>query len=228
MSARETTHLQHGKIRLALHTLRPSSKGHPLLLLHGLGEETSHALPDEFEDWPGTVYGLDFTGHGESEKPYGGGYTAEILMADADAALQRIGSATVCGRGLGAYVALLIAGGRPHDVIGAILCDGPGLTGGGPEPNSPHVIHPDPRAASKPDSFALAEFCTDIRPPDYAMTYVRQIDRLARIDRPLSVCAVQRAPWLDAVVTDPETETCSLDEALEAYATSRVREVDPD
>ena len=52
-------------------------------------------------------------------------------MGDADVALAHLGAATVLGRGLGAYVALLIAGARPHLVRGAVLCDGPGLAGGG-------------------------------------------------------------------------------------------------
>ena len=64
--------------------------------------------------WPGPVWALDFTGHGASTVPRGGGYTAEVLMADADAALAHLGPATVLGRGLGAYVALLLAGARPR------------------------------------------------------------------------------------------------------------------
>ena len=63
-------------------------------------------------------------------------------MADADAALARLGRATLLGRGLGAYVALLLAGARPKPVRGAILCDGPGLAGGGSRPGSPTVIVP--------------------------------------------------------------------------------------
>jgi pimeloyl-ACP methyl ester carboxylesterase len=227
VSRRKTQTIQHGKVRLALHTLRGEGTGHPLLLLHGLGEQSPQVLPNEFQAWKGPVYALDFTGHGESQCPFGGGYTAEILMADTDAALAEIGPSTICGRGLGAYVALLIAGGRPSAVLGAILCDGPGLTGGGPQPGSPHIIHPDPRSTACPDSFALAEFCTDVRPPDYAQSFVRQIDRLSRVERPLTVCAVQRAPWLDAVVNDPETETRSLHEALDAYSEPGLREVDP-
>ncbi len=50
------------------------------------------------------------TGHGASTVPVGGGYFCELLMADVDAALAHLGPATVYGRGLGAYVALLIAG----------------------------------------------------------------------------------------------------------------------
>jgi pimeloyl-ACP methyl ester carboxylesterase len=57
------------------------------LLLHGLGEASPRSTPDYARDWPGPVHALDFTGHGRSSLPTGGGYTAEMLMADADAAL---------------------------------------------------------------------------------------------------------------------------------------------
>ena len=37
--------------------------------------------------WAGPIAALDFTGHGQSTIPPGGGYNAEILLADADIAL---------------------------------------------------------------------------------------------------------------------------------------------
>jgi pimeloyl-ACP methyl ester carboxylesterase len=40
-------------------------------------------------------------------------------MADVDIALRHLGEATVLGRGLGGYVAFLIAGARPTLVRGA-------------------------------------------------------------------------------------------------------------
>ena len=130
--------LVHGKARLALHVLR-EGWGRPLLILHGLGEASPATVPAHLDIWSGPVYALDLTGHGQSTMPVGGGYTAEILMADVDAALARLGKTTVYGRGLGAYVALLIGGGRPDLVVGVILDDGPGLVGGGIRPGSPHV-----------------------------------------------------------------------------------------
>ena len=126
---------------------------------------------------PGRCCALDFTGHGAIEPvPAGGGYTAEILMADVDAALAHLGACTVVGRGLGAYVALLIAGARPELVRGAVLADGPGLAGGGPSPHSPSVIGRRGTAAGSdrrrpPDPFALVELARDVRPADYATTY---------------------------------------------------------
>ncbi|MCU0670084.1 MAG: alpha/beta hydrolase, partial [Myxococcota bacterium] len=126
--------LRHGKIALALHGLRTGAPGRALLLLHGRGERSPASVPASVAAWPGPVWALDFTGHGASTLPRGGGYSVEILMADADHALAQLGTATLLGRGLGAFVALLLAGARPKDVRGALLCDGPGLAGGGPRP----------------------------------------------------------------------------------------------
>jgi pimeloyl-ACP methyl ester carboxylesterase len=147
-------------------------------------------------------------------------------MGDVDAALAHLGPSTVCGRGLGAYVALLIAGGRPKLVLGAILCDGPGLAGGGPQPSSPRIVHPDPHARGAPDAFALAELSSDLRPADYAMSFVRQVNHLARIEEPIAVCAANRPEWLAAVVDDADAETTTLEEALQAFSKPQWRPVD--
>jgi pimeloyl-ACP methyl ester carboxylesterase len=217
-----TVRLRHGKIELALHTLRgprnEAAAERRLLLLHGLGETSPSALPEEIEVWPGPVYALDFTGHGASTVPRGGGYTAELLMADADAAITHLGTATVCGRGLGAYVALLLAGARPDAVLGAILCDGPGLAGGGSQPLTPFLPAVDDRSPAPPDPFALMELARDLRPPDYATAFVRQVTHLSGREQPLSVCARQRPEWLGAVVDEPGVETRPLAEALLAYS----------
>jgi pimeloyl-ACP methyl ester carboxylesterase len=211
--------LTHCKQSLALHELKSGASGsRPLLLLHGLGERAPDRLPSVFADWPGEVHALDFTGHGLSPRPKGGGYTAEILMADADQALAELGPLTVCGRGLGAYVALLLAGGRAREVLGAILCDGPGLAGGGSQPTSPRIIHPDPVAQGTPDPFALAEISSDLRPPDYTMSFFRQAMQLGRLERTVTVCARHRPEWLSAVADASGTEVTSLDEALAYYA----------
>ena len=214
-----TSHaLRHAKVTLALHELR-GGKGRALLLLHGLGERSPAAIPPRACSWAGPAFALDFTGHGESTIPRGGGYSAEVLMADADAALARLGSATVLGRGLGAYVALLLAGARPRQVRGAILCDGPGLAGGGSRPGSPTVIVPwlGGRRHAPPDPFALAELARDLRPPDYAVSFLRQATQLSGLVRPISVCAVERPEWLRAVVAAPEVEETPLEAALAYY-----------
>lgn len=218
-----TTMLTHVKVQLALHELRPGA-GRPLLLLHGLGEHTPASTPGFAAAWPGPVFGLDLTGHGASSRAPGGGYTAEILMADVDAALAHLGPVTVVGRGVGAYVALLIAGARPELVVGAVLCDGPGLSGGGPAPHSPSVVArraDDVAVAAQhgmPDPFALAELSRDVRPEDYATTYARQALQFSGLDAPLAIAAVTRPPWLAAVAAEPGVVAEPLAEALARYA----------
>lgn len=207
--------LTHGRARLALHTVR-AGEGRPLLVLHGLGERTPARLPDVLAPWPGPVVGLDFTGHGDSTVPTGGGYTAEILLGDADSALRHLGEATVFGRGLGAYVALLAAGARPDLVQGAVLADGPGLVGGGIRPGSPTVMQLAP--GGPPDPYALAELSRDVRPPDYAATWVHHANEYGSLDTPIAVTTVVRPEWVEAVVAEPGVVQCTIAEALTLYA----------
>ncbi len=187
--------MRHNRVELALHRLR-EGRGRTLLLLHGLGERAPGRTPEALESWPGPVCALDFTGHGESSVPVGGGYTSELLMGDADAALASLGKATLLGRGLGAWVALLLAGARPREVRGAILCDGPGLAGGGARPGTPQVLLPDPREAPPPDPFALVELAHDLRPPEYAASFARIAAQQGGLERPISVVALERPEWL--------------------------------
>lgn len=210
--------LLHGRIRLALHTLR-ADEGRPLLLLHGLGERSPDGPPLQVESWSGPILALDFTGHGQSSVPKGGGYTPEILMADADAALALLGEATVLGRGLGAYVALLLAGARPAVVRGAVLCDGPGLSGGGASFEECDLpLFPPSSASAPPDPFALLELTTDVRPPGYARLLVRQARHLSGLEHPLTVCAEERPPWLREVLEAPGVTSSTLHEALDRYS----------
>jgi pimeloyl-ACP methyl ester carboxylesterase len=203
---------------LALHPLRGEDAGRPLLLLHGRGERSPARVPAALAPWPGRVWALDFTGHGASSVPRGGGYTAELLMADADHALAQLEQATLVGRGLGAYVALLLAGARPRAVRGALLCDGPGLAGGGPRPTTPSIVLPGEARGGAPDPFALVELARDVRPPDYATSFARQASQLSGLERPLSVCAVERPDWLAAVVEEPGVAVTTIAEALAHYA----------
>ncbi|MEY2569048.1 MAG: hypothetical protein QOE35_3577 [Actinomycetota bacterium] len=211
--------LQHNQVRLALHELQGGS-GRPLLLLHGLGERSPASVPSEVGSaWAGPIVALDFTGHGASTVPRGGGYTAEVLMADADAVMVELGQVTVLGRGLGGYVALLLAGARAVDVRGAVIADGPGLAGGGPVPASPSIQFPDPRAEGPPDPYAFAELTADVRPPDYASSFVRQATHLSGIADPITVTAHVRPEWLRAVVGEPGVrEAESVAAALAHYA----------
>jgi pimeloyl-ACP methyl ester carboxylesterase len=203
-------------VSLALHHLRDGD-GRPLLLLHGLGEAAPAEVPSWVDGWPGPIAALDFTGHGRSTIPVGGGYTAEILLADADIALGELGEATVFGRGLGAYIALQLAGSRPADVVGAVLADGPGLAGGATFPTSQSVFTLPP-ADGPPDPLALVEMSRDIRPPDYAASFVRLALAGSPLDEPITVAAVFHPPWLEAVAAEPGVSAATIADALARYA----------
>lgn len=212
--------LRHNRIDLALHKLDPGeNEGHrPLLILHGLGEQTPERVP-EFLEWPGPIYGLDFTGHGLSTIPVGGGYTSEVLTGDVDDALGHLGTSTILGKGLGAYVALLIAAARPAQVLGAVLTDGPGLAGGGVQPGSPSLAFPPPWSGnSAPDPLALLELSRDVRPPDYAQNLVRLAVDRSELDKVLIVSAVARPEWLSAIATEPGVGGGTVVEALRHFS----------
>jgi pimeloyl-ACP methyl ester carboxylesterase len=214
----------HNKVALALHTLRAGeSRTQPLLLLHGLGERSPVEVPASCSTWPGDVFALDFTGHGASTIPRGGGYTAEILLGDADAALGALssrhpsGTITVLGRGLGAYIALQLAGARPRAVRGAILVDGPGLAGGPTGPTSQSFFSLPP-SARPPDPYALVELGRDLRPPDYVTSFVRLAVAGSELDQPIAVCSVFRPEWLEAVAREHGVMDVPFAEALGTFA----------
>lgn len=220
-----TTWLRHNRIELALHRLRAATDEdvRPLLHLHGLGECTPLLVPGTVATWPGEIWGLDFTGHGRSSMPRGGGYTVELLMGDVDAALAHLGPATIAGRGLGAYVALLIAGARPALVRGSVLMDGPGIVGGGIGPGAPRLTAVAHRRRTTPDSFALAELTVDVRPPDYAQTYLHLAVQGSDLAEPIAVVGHVRPPWLAAIEHEPGVRTTSVGEALETFVNPVVR-----
>lgn len=213
-----TIHLQHNRITLALHEIR-SGIGRPLLLLHGLGENAQEmrALPLQ---WSGPIWALDFTGHGESTVPHGGGYSAEILMADVDVALRHLGEATILGRGLGGYIGFLIAGARPSLVKGVVIVDGPGLSGGAIHAtSSSEITSAGSRIGSTPDPWALIELSRDARPPNYAVTFTRLAVESSSIDEPISVTTRVTPQWIEAISAEPGVLTgVTVDEALEIYA----------
>jgi pimeloyl-ACP methyl ester carboxylesterase len=211
-----TVTVRHNRCELTLHQLR-GGEGRALLLLHGLGERTPADVPEHAAAWPGPVWGLDFTGHGSSTVPVGGGYTAEGLMADADAALEHLGEATLLGRGLGGYVALMLAGARAAEVRGAVIADGHGMAGGGPAPGSP-TIDAVPARRGVPDPYALLELSTDIRPTSYATSYVRLATQGSGLDDPIVVSATYRPPWLQAVADEPGVLELPVAEGLARYA----------
>jgi pimeloyl-ACP methyl ester carboxylesterase len=174
-------------------------------------------VPEFAGDWNGAVHALDFTGHGASTLPLGGGYTAELVMADADLAVQELGETTIVGRGLGAYVALLIAGARATQVNGAVLADGPGLSGGPTVPTSQPVVMAE-QVDSTPDPFAIVELGRDLRPADYATTFVRLANEGSTLREPITVTARFLPAWLEAVRDEPGVGTAaSIAQALDRY-----------
>ncbi len=211
--------LTHGRVTLALHELKDEASGRPLLILHGLGLRSPSSLPEELATWTGPVYALDFTGHGESSVPKGGGYTPELLMGDVDAAIEYLGGpVTLVGRGLGAYVALLAAGARADAVRGVILCDGPGMNGGGPAPGTPQIVRIDPDDPAPPDPFALAELSRDIRPPDYAVDFARLAMERSGRPNPIAICAKARPEWLVAAADEVGARDTTIADALRMYS----------
>lgn len=212
------TMLSHNRVEVALHRLTQGD-GPPLLVLHGLGEHT--AMPGApWSGWVGPIFGLDFTGHGQSTVPRGGGYTAEVLMSDVDVALAEIGPATMLGRGLGGYVGLLTAGARPDLALGVVIDDGPGLAGGGPGAPSGTWYSPADASGSAPDPFALYELSNDVRPPDYVTGFVHLLMANSPMDQPLIVTARNRPPWLTAVAAEPGVVVTSADAAFDALTRS--------
>lgn len=211
--------LTHNKITLALHQLKsaePGSGQSALLVLHGLGEESSMP-PAPWDQWSAGIWALDFTGHGQSTLPTGGGYTCELLMSDVDIALAHLGPCTILGRGLGAYIALLISGGRPELTRGIVLADGPGLTGGGSEPTSAMWAVPGDQDGSTPDKHALIELSADLRPPDYATSFLRLLMAHSDMETPLVVTAKSQPPWVGAVANEPGVVSESISQAFDRY-----------
>jgi pimeloyl-ACP methyl ester carboxylesterase len=225
MTATQFATVRHNKIDLALHHLRDASDTNcrPLLLLHALAEQTPPTPPPWVDSWCGAVVGLDFTGHGKSTIPRSGGYTAELLLGDADAALGVLtesspdGKITVLGRGLGGYIALQIAGARASQVHGAIVLDGPGLAGGPTGPTSQSFFALG-ASATVPDPYALVELGRDLRPPNYVRSFVRLAVDGSDLDEPIAVCTVFRPKWLESVAGERGVMDVTLAEALAAYA----------
>ena len=201
--------LRHARIELELHELSRRD-GPALLLLHALGGSSAD-WSEAPALWPGRVYALDFCGHGRSEWVRGGAYAPELLAGDADAALAQIGPAALAGAGIGAYVALLLAGGRSAQVPAALLLAGRGLDGGGAQPNFDRhfltMLLPELSDALPPgcDPMCCAMQC-DTRPPQYAARFAAPARRLLLLDD-----GTARPPWWEAARTAACAESISGD-----------------
>ena len=111
----------------------------------------------------------------------------------------------------------MLAGSRPADVVGAVLADGPGLAGGPTFPTS-QSFFAMPEQHGPPDPYALVELTRDLRPPDYAAAFVRLALAGSPLDEPITVTAVFRPPWLEAVAAEPGVAHGTIGEALARYA----------
>lgn len=219
--------LKNGRVSLALHALS-QAEGAPLLLLHELG-----GASDEFRGvelaWPGPVYALDLSGHGYSGRVHGGAYYPEMWAADADAALvwiaehHRDAHAVLLGRGVGAYVALLLAGARPARVSASILCAGRGLFGSDSDPTTRDITLPDVetrgplrglQASSAADPVVSHAQDHIARPADYAARFARLARRIVLVED-----GAPRPAWWSAIAAESTSVRCTaLPDAL-AHAT---------
>jgi pimeloyl-ACP methyl ester carboxylesterase len=191
-----------GRSEVALHELRAGT-GPTLLALHALGG-SSRDFAALAAHWPGRVLALDLAGHGDSAWNRGGSYSPELHAADVDAALLEAGEACIAGAGLGAYVALLVAGARPARVRAALLLPGRGLDGGGAAPRHDQALEIrnaealrmlDAAAARpRPPFDPMLRACeTDPRPPDYARAFADAARRLLFAEDGRA-----RPPWWEA------------------------------
>jgi pimeloyl-ACP methyl ester carboxylesterase len=211
--------LRHGRVRLALHPLGAGSAP-ALLHLHALHSSAAR-LAAPAVDWLGAVFAVDFCGHGRSGWVAGGAYTPELLAGDGDAALARIGPACLAGEGIGAYVALLLAGARPELVPAALLLPGAGLEGGGSLPDFSGRVDPEwAQQASRPISAGAARgesdplVCAlerDARPIDYVEAFAARARHLV-----LAEDGGLRPAWWEAVARSRSAERVAIGEAWRA------------
>ena len=201
--------LTHARTTLELHELSRRD-GPTLLLLHALGGSSAD-WSEAPALWPGRVYGLDFCGHGRSDWVRGGVYLPELCAGDADMALNEIGAAAIAGAGFGAYVALLLAGGRRASVPAALLLAGRGLFGGSASPDFDRplvsVLTSGANAALPPgcDPLLCALEC-DTRPPDYAARFAGGARRLLLLED-----GSERPPWWERTREAPTAESITGD-----------------
>jgi pimeloyl-ACP methyl ester carboxylesterase len=230
-AGRAVQRLPHGRIEIALHRIRDGAGagegGPPLLLLHALGS-SSRAWRRDPPRWPGPVYALDFAGHGASDPVHGGGYYPEYFLGDADHALAALGDrAVVAGRGIGAYVALLLAGARADRVPAALLLPGDGLAGAGSSPGFERwevlsldaweeriTIEAERFEAGTDPMASLADH--EYRPDDYVADFANAARRLLLADLDRFV----EPEWWTTVRASPHAETvpAHLPEAFERLA----------
>ena len=196
------TGIRHGHLELALHELA-SGPGLPLLLVHELGSDSRSWTVEEMT-WPGPLYALDLSGHGESDRARGGAYLPEYWAGDIDAVLAEIGPAAVLGAGVGAYCALLVAGARPEVVPVVGLLPGAGLKGGGSEPHFDRgayrlFVAPEPLLSPFGADTNVAISEGTIRSPEYVVPLARRAAAFVLADD-----GGARPEWWQAVAPLPQ------------------------
>ncbi len=202
-----TRTLYHGRVALALHPLARRRRDAPgLLLLHALGGSSAD-WTGAADAWPGDVFALDFSGHGQSDWLRGHGYSPEGYGAEADAALATLAETApihLAGAGIGAYVALLLAAARRKHVRGVLLLPGAGLAGGGALPGEVDagtaavfrswLVAPEREAGGHAFDPQVSRCDHDLRPVDYAEAFAREAP-------PLWVGEIaDPPPWLAATI----------------------------
>jgi pimeloyl-ACP methyl ester carboxylesterase len=134
--------------------------------------------------------------------------------------LARIGPAFLAGEGIGAYVALLLAGARPDLVPAALLLPGAGLDGAGPVPDFSRRVELEwaeqaarpatKRTGGRADPLVSAlEY--DARPIDYAADFAARARGLV-----LAEDRNPRPPWWQAVARSACAQRVPADEAWHA------------
>ena len=91
------------------------------------------------------------------------------------------------------------------------------LAGGPTGPTSQSVVALDTDGRS-PDPYALIELGRDLRPGDYAVSFVNLANSGAPVASPITVASSFRPKWLAAVAEAPGVVESSLADALDAYA----------
>jgi pimeloyl-ACP methyl ester carboxylesterase len=215
--------IEHGRVRLALRELH-SGPGPALLALHSL-HGSSAEWGDSLASWRGSVHAIDLSGHGASAWLRGAAYYPELLAGDADVAAAATGARFLVGRGLGAYLALLLAGSRPAGIDAALLLPGRGLEGGGDEPRFEGsaerfgvLLERSEQTEVRGSDPALCFVEADVRPADYATGFAARARRLL-----VAEDGGPRPPWWTALRDLPSVErvATALPSALERLASSR-------
>jgi pimeloyl-ACP methyl ester carboxylesterase len=210
--------IRHGRIWLELHEIA-RREGPSLLLLHQL-YGSSADWRDVSATWPGSLYALDLSGHGESEWLIGGAYYPELITADADLALTAIEPTAIVGAGIGAYAALLLAGARSTLVSAALLLPGSGLAGAGDTPHFEDAkerfdrltLDSAPRNGCDPMVQVLDQ---DVRPVHYVKPFAEAAHKILLQDD-----GGPRPPWWEAIRATPNVESVrgDLEQLLERLA----------